>query len=154
MVTPLSAVILSQTRSPSSSRISLPASCILCVAKGSSTRIMVLQSSDCCWHHDYCVVSRYMFLGLNFKWKVIVLLCLHDNFIWLQRPWYWSYRWYWKVQISLQALLKLRVLVTYRDSGTRSTQNRVFMVLRYLPLQNTVCKWFLAPDKAPMGRIQ
>jgi len=37
----------SQTRSPSSNRISFLASCILCIAKGGSTRIMVLQSSDC-----------------------------------------------------------------------------------------------------------
>jgi len=42
-----------------------------------STRIMVLQSSDCCWHHDYCVVLVCVFLGLNQREKYCVLQCLH-----------------------------------------------------------------------------
>ena len=47
-----------------------------------------------------------------------------------------------EVQISLQAVLKLRVLATYRDSSTHSTQLRVFTVLRCLPLQNTAASDF------------
>jgi len=65
MVTQLSSVTLSQPNPQSSNRISIAADCILCMAKGSSTRIIVLQSVDCCWYHDYCVVLIYMFLGEN-----------------------------------------------------------------------------------------
>ncbi len=70
MVTCLAALILSQPNSPSPSRISIAANCILCMAKGSSTRIMVLQSSDCCWYHAYCVVLICMFLGMNSERKM------------------------------------------------------------------------------------
>ncbi len=52
---------------------------IMVIKEQCSTRKMVLQSSDCCWHYDYCVVSSCMFLGLNFKWKMIALQCLHNN---------------------------------------------------------------------------
>jgi len=103
----------------------------------SSTRIMVLQSSDCCWHHDYCVVSSCMFLGLNFKWKVIVLHRLHDNFIWLQRPWYWNYRWYWRYKFSLHTGVLVLVLQSFdfvSFSGVCHCRIRL-------------TEWLLAPNK-------
>jgi len=46
----LSAVTLSQPDPKISNRISIAVDCILCMAKGSITRIMVLQSLDCCWY--------------------------------------------------------------------------------------------------------
>jgi len=119
---------------------------------GCSTRIMVLQSSDCCWHHDYCVVSSYMFLGLIFKWKEIVLHRLHDNFIWLQRSWYWNYRWYWWYEFSYKQYWNYGF---WLHTGTLVLVLQTFgfcFLFSCLPLQNATYRVTFSTKQEPVGR--
>jgi len=49
--------------------ICILALCLMLRACFLSTSIMVLQSSDCCWHHDYCVVFDLHVLRNEFEEK-------------------------------------------------------------------------------------